>query len=137
MSVMLKSGTIRYVNAGHNPGLVVRLNGETVWLTSTGPPLGLLSVADFTAGEVQLEPGDTFIVYTDGITEAENPEEEEFGGERLLKVVVRHRDAPLPDLAAAVEREVENFACGVPFADDRTLVIVRRTEREAEPRKGA
>ncbi len=120
------SGTIRYVNAGHNPGLVVRSNGETVWLKSTGPPLGLLPVASFSAAEVQLEPGSTFIVYTDGITEAENPEEEEFGGDRLLEVGVRHRDAPLPDLAAAVEREVEDFVCGVPFADDRTLVILRR-----------
>ncbi len=122
------SGTIRYVNAGHNPGLVVRSNGETEWLSSTGPPLGLLPAANFTAGEVQLQPGDTFLVYTDGITEAENPDEEEFGEQRLLETGVRHRDAALPDLAAAVEREVETFARGIPFAEDRTLVMVRRVE---------
>ncbi|MEN8163656.1 MAG: SpoIIE family protein phosphatase [Acidobacteriota bacterium] len=122
------SGTIRYVNAGHNPGLVVRANGETEWLSSTGPPLGLLPQSNFTAGEVQLQPGDTFFVYTDGITEAENPDEEEFGEQRLLETGVRHRNAALPDLAAAVEREVETFARGIPFADDRTLVMVRRVE---------
>lgn len=122
------SGSINYVNAGHNPGFVVRSNGESEWLASTGPPLGILPDADFTAGEVQLQPGDTFFVYTDGITEAENPEEEEFGENRLLEAGVRHRFAPLPDLAAAVEHEVEAFAKGVPFADDRTLVMVRRIE---------
>lgn len=122
----VESGILRYVNAGHNPGLVVRSSGETQWLASTGPPLGLLPVASFTDGEVRLEAGDTFIVYTDGITEAENPQEDEFGGERLLEVGVKHRDATLPDLAVAVEREVEEFAQGVPFADDRTLVLVRR-----------
>ncbi len=129
------SGTIRYVNAGHNPGFVVRLNGETVWLKSTGPPLGLLPAADFTAGEVKLQPGDTFFVYTDGITEAENPDEEEFGEQRLLETGVRYRDAALTDIAAAVERDVETFAQGVPFADDRTLVMVRRIT-EAGPLRG-
>ena len=130
------SGTIRYVNAGHNPGFVVRSSGETVWLKSTGPPLGLLPAAAFSAGEVHLQPGDTFFVYTDGITEAENPDEEEFGEQRLLETGVRHRDAALPDLAAAVEREVEAFAKGVPFADDRTLVMVRRVQLEPQPAKG-
>jgi sigma-B regulation protein RsbU (phosphoserine phosphatase) len=90
--------------------------------------LGILPVAEFREEEVSLEPGDTLLVYTDGITEAEDPDGEEFGEQRLLEVVVQHCTASLPDIASAVERAVDTFARGVPFKDDRTLVMIRREE---------
>jgi sigma-B regulation protein RsbU (phosphoserine phosphatase) len=71
-------------------------------------------------------PGDALIVYTDGITEALNPEEEEFGETGLVEAATRHRHLPLRDMAAGLERDLDAFARGVPFHDDRTLVIVRR-----------
>lgn len=120
------TGAIRYANAGHNPALLVRLGGETQWLGSTGVPLGLLPQATYRAGEVALAPGDLLVLYTDGITEASDAHEREYGGTRLEAVCRAHRCAPLAELQSAIERDLETFARGVPFADDRTLVMVRR-----------
>lgn len=120
------SGTIRYASAGHNPGLVVRADGRTEWLEPTGMPLGILPVGEYTASEVTLDQGDAVILYTDGITEAEDPDEEQFGEERLEAVCVANRGLPPAELAAALNRELDAFAKGTPYADDRTVVIVRR-----------
>jgi serine phosphatase RsbU (regulator of sigma subunit) len=120
------SGVIRYTNAGHNPGLVIRQDGSTQWLEATGMPLGILPVGDYSADEVVLEPGDTLVLYTDGITEAENPAEEEFGEERLEAVCAGHHTLALEELAEVLWDQLNSFADGVPFADDRTFVMVRR-----------
>jgi len=121
-----ESGVVRYVNAGHNPGIVIRSDGRAEWLRSTGPPLGILPVAAFEAAEVTLGEADTFLVYTDGITEATNPQDEEYGGDRLMAVGQGCCAASLEELAAAIEADVAGHADGVPFADDRTLVLLRR-----------
>jgi len=120
------TGAVEYTNAGHNPGLVIRQDGTTQWLASTGPPLGILPEAEFETAEAVLDVGDTLVLYTDGITEAENPDEEEFGEERLEKVCVINRELPLGGVDSALEVELEAFANGIPFADDRTVVMVRR-----------
>ncbi|MFV2072381.1 MAG: SpoIIE family protein phosphatase, partial [Thermoanaerobaculales bacterium] len=78
-----ETGVFRYCNAGHNPALLVRADGGSEWLESTGMPLGILEELEYTAGERTVGVGDTLILYTDGITEPENPEEEEYGQERL------------------------------------------------------
>ncbi len=122
----LEDGTLTYANAGHNPGLVVRRDGTPEWLEATGLPVGVLPAVDYTASTVGLEPGDTLVLYTDGITEAMSPAEEEYGPERLLEVCKRHRSDDLEALAEAIENDLESFADGVPFADDRTLVLLRR-----------
>lgn len=126
-SLDVGAGELVYANAGHNPGLVVRTDGSSQWLASTGVPIGMLPAGRWTAERVRLEPGDLLILYTDGITEAENPEEEEYGPERLERVAVRERQLPLRDLALALEADLETFAQGVPFADDRTFVMLRRS----------
>ncbi len=120
------SGVIRYANAGHNPGLVIRNDGSTQWLEATGMPLGILPVGDFSADEVELLHGDTLVLYTDGLTEAENPDEEEFGESRLEAVCAGNHKLGLEELAEVLWTELNMFADGVPFADDRTIVIVRR-----------
>jgi len=120
------TGVVHYTNAGHNPGLVLRGDGTTEWLESTGPPLGILVDGTFTAAQTELGEGDVLVLYTDGITEAENPDEEEFGEERLAAVCVKHHDRPPDELARAIGDELVAFADGVPFADDRTVVILRR-----------
>lgn len=120
------TGTVRYASAGHNPGLVVRHDGTTEWLQPTGMPLGILPVGDYTASEVTLRPGDTMVLYTDGITEAADPDDEEFGEERLEAVCVANRELPPAELAVAINRELDAFAKGVPYADDRTMVIIRK-----------
>lgn len=121
------TGLVRWANAGHNPALLLRLSGETEWLKSTGVPLGLLPGARYRDAELTMAPGDALLVYTDGITEAQNPDDDEFGEARLVEAATRHRHLPLREMAAGLERELDAFARGVPFHDDRTLVIVRRS----------
>jgi Serine phosphatase RsbU, regulator of sigma subunit len=74
-----------------------------------------------------MEPGDVLLVYTDGITEAADPDDEEFGEARLLESALRGRVLPLREMATVLERDLDAFARGVPFHDDRTLVLVRRS----------
>ncbi|HSK81641.1 MAG TPA: SpoIIE family protein phosphatase [Thermoanaerobaculia bacterium] len=121
-----ETGLLRYTNAGHNPPLVVRAEGTVEELAATGVPLGLLPVAPYTAGEVTLTPGDTLVLYTDGLAEAMDPEGEEYGLERMTAVCLRHRGEPCKQLAAALEEDLAGFVRGVPYADDRTIVMARR-----------
>lgn len=121
------TGRLTWTNAGHNPSLLIRAGDDSEWLKSNGVPLGLLPGAKYRQGELTMEPGDTLVVYTDGITEALNPEDEEFGEARLLEAARRCRELPLREMAAGIERELDAFTRGVPYHDDRTLVIVRRS----------
>ncbi|KAA0256239.1 MAG: FHA domain-containing protein [Acidobacteria bacterium] len=119
-------GKVRYASAGHNPPLVVRAGGAVERLGPTGPPLGLLPVATYGAGEVLLDEGDLLAVYTDGIVEATDPDGEEYGVDRLARACEAAGSTPLPDLARRLEEDLTAFARGVPFADDRTIVLARR-----------
>lgn len=121
------SGRLIWTNAGHNPALLLRSGGEAVWLRSNGVPLGLIPGAKYGEGELVMEPGDVLLVYTDGITEAADPDDEEFGEGRLLEAALRGRTLPLREMATVLERDLDAFARGVPFHDDRTLVLVRRS----------
>jgi len=122
------NGGFRFANAGHAPACLVRARGTVEWLESTGLPLGLLAPVEYELGEVLLEAGDTLVVYSDGYTEAESPSGEEFGQDRLAEVCIEHRSLEPADLAEAVDRALETFAAGRPFADDRTIVVVRRID---------
>ncbi len=119
---------LAWANAGHNNALLLRRGGTVERLAATGPPLGVLAAAAFSARETAFEPGDLLVVYTDGITEAADPDDEEFGIERLADVTLRHRAAPLAELRGAVEGALDEFVRGVPYADDRTLLFLRRRE---------
>jgi sigma-B regulation protein RsbU (phosphoserine phosphatase) len=123
----VETGKLRYASAGHDPTILVRPNDDVELLMPTGMPLGLMPEAVYTEAEASLEAGDSLVLYTDGITEAANPEQEEFGRERLVEVCSKHRvEAPL-ELSKSIEIAVDAFVENVPFHDDRTLVIVRRT----------
>lgn len=119
---------LEWTNAGHNSALLVRPTGEVEHLAASGPPLGLMAGASYRAHSAEMAPGDLLLVYTDGITEAADPDEEEFGLERLAEVVQRHRAASLVELRRAVESALDQFVRGEPFADDRTLVFLRRLD---------
>ena len=122
------TGRLVFASAGHDPVALVRSNGDIDWLMPTGMPLGLMPNATYTAAEASLEPGDTMVLYTDGITEAANPEEEEFGRERLGECCVQHRTLKVDQLAETIHATVDAFVRGVPYHDDRTLVILRRVQ---------
>ncbi len=121
-----QTGKIKYCNAGHNPGLLVRCDGSSQWLPSTGPPVGLLPDATFTASMTALEPGESLVIYTDGITEAENENGQEYGADRLKTLCQKLHTVRAQELAQAIEKDLISFTAGNPFADDRTLLIVRR-----------
>ncbi len=121
-----ETGTLRYTNAGHNPGLLIRASGQAETLGPTGTPIGLLEDGIYEAGETSLEEGDILFLYTDGITEPTDPDDEEYGLERLTEVCVRHRGAELAAIIAAIANDLEDFVRGEPFPDDRTFVIARR-----------
>ncbi len=122
----LATGACRYANAGHNPPLLVRAGGDVEPLAATGVPIALLATADYTAATVTLAPGDTLVLYTDGIVEATDPDDQEYGDQRLTDLVRRHRADACPALADALEADLEAFVRGTPFADDRTLILLRR-----------
>ena len=120
------TGVVHYCNAGHNPGLLVRADGEIEHLSTSGPPIGLMPGLTFAGKYVEMRPGDTLVLYTDGITEAEDPDDEEFGVERLEDVCRENREAEPGALGDAVGRRLDEFARGIPYADDRTLVVLQR-----------
>lgn len=119
---------LAWANAGHNTALLVRRSGEVERLVASGPPLGLLPAAEYGARSTELGPGDLLLIYTDGITEAADPDDDEFGIQRLQDLAQRHRGDSLPELRRAIERALDVFVRGVAYADDRTLLFLRRLE---------
>jgi sigma-B regulation protein RsbU (phosphoserine phosphatase) len=128
-AIEIASGQVAYTNAGHCPSLLVRAGGGCEWLPATGIPLGLMEEWAYTRRHVLLNPGDLLALYTDGITEAMDLSCEEFGGDRLAQVISAHRHDPLKEIARTLESEMDLFVKGEPYADDRTLVIIRRNPR--------
>jgi serine phosphatase RsbU (regulator of sigma subunit) len=121
------TGNLCYTNAGHNPALLVRADGGVEELGPTGMPVGLMPEGNYSEVNLTMEPGDVLVLYTDGITEAANPEDDEYGIERLTEVCRENRDSSLDELADAIERSHDEFALGVPYADYRTFVLARRS----------
>lgn len=123
----LQTGGLRYINAGHNPPLIGRSDGSIGELASGGFPLGIIPGAEFDVGETILAPGESLLIYSDGVSEANNPQEEEFGMERLRDVVQRNLHASAAGLRDKVESSLSAFTKTAPANDDITLVIVKRT----------
>lgn len=121
-----ESGRVSYANAGHNAGILLRAGGDSQELESTGPPLGLLAGAGYYTETTHLGPGDLLVLFTDGISEATNPEGEEFGEERLLASCRNYRALPLEEVVEHLKADLDDFVRGEPYEDDRTLVLLRR-----------
>jgi len=120
------TGRLAYLNAGHNPGLLLRRDGRVEELRASGLPLGLLPDIRYEARAAHVEPGDLLCIYTDGITEAENPADEEFGLARLTACLAEHRERPLGELVAAIDDATTRFAEGLSQRDDQTVILLRR-----------
>jgi serine phosphatase RsbU (regulator of sigma subunit) len=115
---------LRYVNCGHNHPLLLRAGGEAVWLEANATVLGLFPEWDCTLEEIQLAPGDTLVVYSDGATEAASDAGELFGDKRLLESARAHAGRPVPEMMSAVIADVQRFS-GSHQEDDLTLLIAR------------
>ena len=121
-----ETGVLHYMNAGHNPAVLLRADGTVEELKAGGVPLGLLPAARFQSRAVTLEPGDLVCIYSDGITEAASPEDEEFGMDRLIDLLRAERGRSLAELVEAIPHAVGGFSQGLPQGDDQTLVLLRR-----------
>ena len=120
------TGRLAYLNAGHNPGLLLRAGGGVEELEPCGLPIGLLPGATYVPRSIDLAAGDLLCLYTDGITEAASPADEEFGVDRLVECLLERPDAPLAEIVARLERRTREFAAGQPQVDDQTVVLLRR-----------
>jgi phosphoserine phosphatase RsbU/P len=120
-----RDGGLEYIKAGHPSPLLLR-RGQVSEIYSEGSfPVGLLQDAEFTATSLQLEPGDTLVLFSDGITDAENPDEELYGVSRLREALAGQQNPPLDTLKQTVLDSVEAFSRGASQSDDMTLLIAR------------
>jgi sigma-B regulation protein RsbU (phosphoserine phosphatase) len=131
-----EEGNFIYVNAGHPPPFHFHAKGVTA-LKQTGMVLGPSATASYSRGFLALAPGDTLLLYTDGMTEAVDPKGREFGVERLKKAFLALKEKPADDIVRALIEKVGEHSRG-PADDDRTVVVVKRVipDREGRPVTG-
>lgn len=118
-------GHLEFVNAGHHSPLLIRGTRVEQPFPSECLPIGLLPEAEFKTTTATLEPGDTLVLFTDGINEAENMKQEEFGMNRLCQVAQAHADKPVAELQKGIMTAVREFTGGAEQNDDITLFILR------------
>ena len=126
--VAAPSGEFSYCNAGQEPPLVIAKNGIR-WLETGGPVLGLLPSASYEYATEQLEPGDIVVVCSDGVTEARNVANEEFGRDRMLEAIQSMHNVKSDTILEQLLSAVNQFARGAPQADDITVLVFRYTGR--------
>jgi sigma-B regulation protein RsbU (phosphoserine phosphatase) len=121
------TGETVYCNAGHNPPLLVRANGDVETLEGGGMILGILPKAQYSERRTHMDPGDVLVLFSDGVTEGVKAgTDEEFGEDRLATAIQRNAKLPATEMIDAINREVAEWAAGTAPADDVTLVVVRR-----------
>ncbi|HKY31894.1 MAG TPA: SpoIIE family protein phosphatase [Candidatus Polarisedimenticolia bacterium] len=120
------TGRLEYVNAGHNPPMLVRSSGEVERLKANGLILGVFPGAKHGTAEATLSPGDILVAFSDGVTESQNQAGEEFGEERLIELITRERGRPAAQLQEMVSAALKGFAGLEPQYDDVTLLVIRR-----------
>jgi sigma-B regulation protein RsbU (phosphoserine phosphatase) len=120
------TGRVAYVNAGHNPPIVVRADGSLDTLTTGGVVLGLFDGGEYEQATTRLGPGDVLVVFSDGVTETWNRDDVEFGDARLAELVRQGRQMDAAALQAEILRELDRFSQGTKATDDRTLIVIKR-----------
>ena len=118
-----ESRTLCYSNAGHNPPVLVRDDGSAVELRTGGGVLGLFAEWSYEQAQLKLESGDRLVLYTDGITEVESRDDEEFGIERVKQIVVNNRGRSADEIQRRLMQEVTGH-CEGRFQDDATVVVI-------------
>lgn len=123
----IKTGVIKYCNAGHNPPYILKSNGEAVELPmSEDLAVGVFDGVDFHDNQVQLEKGDSIVMFTDGVTEAMNVESEEFGNERLEKALGGEAGQSCQHIIDTVRTELKTFVGEADQSDDITMLVLKR-----------
>lgn len=125
------SGKLTYINAGHNPPVILRgRDNKVVMLAAKGMALGVLPRVELQEHPVELSPGDVLVLYTDGFTEALNEQNEMFGLERMIEEIQKHQHEPAQQLMQSLLDAVNRFVGEAPQADDLTLLVIRRPALE-------
>jgi serine phosphatase RsbU (regulator of sigma subunit)/pSer/pThr/pTyr-binding forkhead associated (FHA) protein len=124
-SILEENGQLTFINAGHPSPLILRQGVVTELVSEGSFPVGLIPEANYTAETEHLHPGDTLILFSDGVTEAMDPDDELFGVARLRKVLSGQHDVPLKELQNKVLESVESFTRGASQNDDITVLLVR------------
>jgi hypothetical protein len=119
------SRCLTYVNAGHNPPLVFRRNHPVMRLETGGPVVGLLPSFPYTQASVELRPGDVLVAFTDGISEAMNASDQEWGEDQLIECVMGVKDSDARETIAQILASADEFAAGAKQHDDMTLIVLR------------
>ena len=123
----LKTGLVEFTNAGHNPPYILHADGTVEMLnTASNLVLGAVEGIPFTDETLQLNPGDALMMYTDGVTEAENKEHDQFGTTRLEAELAGLKGADSKQIVEAVNAKVKEFIDGAPQSDDITQLVIRR-----------
>jgi serine phosphatase RsbU (regulator of sigma subunit) len=123
--ILDQEGHLEFINAGHPSPILIRRGVAEEAFTEGSYPVGLVPEAEYTAVCLKLEPGDTLVLFSDGVTEAADPDEHMFGTARLKEVLTGQTECPLEQLQKCVLEAVDNFSRGAHQADDLTLLIVR------------
>jgi sigma-B regulation protein RsbU (phosphoserine phosphatase) len=118
-------GNLEFINAGHPSPILIRGGASTEAFTQGSYPVGLVPEAEYTAVHLKLEPNDTLVLFSDGVTEAMDPEDQLFGVARLQEALEGHIDTSLDDLQKLILESVENFSRGARQGDDVTILLVR------------
>ena len=121
-----ESRQFHYVNAGHNPPMLIRKNGSVEKLEKGGLILGIMKdIAAYQEGECRIEPGDALLMYTDGVSEAMNPENVDFSEEALEKVAVESRNSSAKGIIISIQKALETHTKGSPQSDDITMLVLK------------
>jgi sigma-B regulation protein RsbU (phosphoserine phosphatase) len=123
--VLDEEGNLDFINAGHPSPFLIRQGVAQEPFSEGSYPVGLVPEAEYIALKIKLEPGDTLVLFSDGVTEAMDPDEQMFGVPRLRELLTGRTECPLDQLEKCILEAVENFARGASQADDLTLLIVR------------
>jgi serine phosphatase RsbU (regulator of sigma subunit) len=120
------TGTVKYTNAGHNYPLVLRKNGSVELLKGNGLVMGLFATAPYEVRETRLEPGEMLVLYSDGVTEASTTNGKEFGEEGLAQFLAARPSVPCDEIVNQLVDYMRKWRGNTAFADDFTVVLVRR-----------
>jgi sigma-B regulation protein RsbU (phosphoserine phosphatase) len=114
-----------YVNAGHNPPLLIDKENKVTTLDATGIVMGILPSQPYEEKYVRIYEGSTLVIYTDGLEEAFNHEGEQFGQQRIIDTIIKNKDASCRSIIKSLNDEVLMFSEGVPIHDDVTMIVAK------------
>ncbi len=123
----LKSGELKFINAGHNPPIILGKKGKINRMESSGLCLGMFPEVEYKAETITMSHGDIALLFTDGITESRNKENKEFEEEKLVKLLKKNTKLSAPDLTKQIQKEVETFTADTEQMDDQTVVVIKKT----------